>query len=194
MNSRGSYFSTSTWWNPEARPPFKGMMHGLNKDKNLCVSFPWVSLYCTARPPRAASSSTDLIAAAPASSCQTTLNKLHESAFVLKIKVMDVRNEKAHTRSKTAFRTYKFWWKCTSAMHAAHLPLNLTFERPSLVRCRGYWIHSQPLEKLPCVCKDIPAARNTLRRVDPITDNEMMRCQEHTWVVSFPSQKWMSKW
>jgi hypothetical protein len=76
------------------------MMHGLNKDKNFCVSFPWVSLYCTARPPRAASSSTDLIAAAPASSCQTTLNKLHESAFVLTIKVMDVRNKKAHIAAK----------------------------------------------------------------------------------------------
>ena len=54
--------------NPDATPPSKGMMHGLKYDKNLSDSKPWSSLCCTAFPPRAASSSTVLIAAVPASS------------------------------------------------------------------------------------------------------------------------------
>jgi hypothetical protein len=44
------------------------MMQGLNNERNFSVSLPCNSRYWTARPPRAASSSTVKIAAVPASS------------------------------------------------------------------------------------------------------------------------------
>jgi len=53
---------------PDATPPSNGIIHGLKYDKNLSDSCPWISLHCTARPPRAASSSIVLMAAVPASS------------------------------------------------------------------------------------------------------------------------------
>lgn len=53
---------------PEAIPPSSGIIQGLKYERNFSVSFPCTSRYWTARPPRAASSSTVLIAAVPASS------------------------------------------------------------------------------------------------------------------------------
>ena len=63
-----SNFSSSGFLNPDATPPSNGIIHGLKYDKNLSDSCPWISLCCTARPPIAASSSTVLMAAVPASS------------------------------------------------------------------------------------------------------------------------------
>lgn len=60
--------SSSTSLKPDATPPSSGIIHGLKYDKNLSDSWPWSSLYWTARPPRHASSSTVFIAAVPASS------------------------------------------------------------------------------------------------------------------------------
>lgn len=65
---RVSNSSSSGFLNPEATPPSNGIIQGLKYDKNLSDSWPWISLCCTARPPRDASSSTVLMAAVPASS------------------------------------------------------------------------------------------------------------------------------
>jgi len=65
---RVSNSSSSGFVNPDAIPPSNGIIHGLKYDKNLSDSCPWISLCCTARPPREASSSTVLMAAVPASS------------------------------------------------------------------------------------------------------------------------------
>jgi len=65
---RVSNSSSSGLLNPDAIPPANGIIHGLKYDKNLSDSCPWISLCCTARPPRAASSSIVLMAAVPASS------------------------------------------------------------------------------------------------------------------------------
>ena len=67
--NRISNASSSAFLNPVATPPSNGIIQGLKYDKNLSDSCPWSSLCCTARPPRTASSSTVLIAAVPASSC-----------------------------------------------------------------------------------------------------------------------------
>jgi hypothetical protein len=65
---RVSNSSSSGFLKPDATPPSNGIIHGLKYDKNLSDSCPWISLCCTARPPRDASSSIVLIAAVPASS------------------------------------------------------------------------------------------------------------------------------
>lgn len=66
--NRVSNSSSSGFLKPDATPPSNGIIHGLKYDKNLSDSCPWISLCCTARPPRDASSSTVLMAAVPASS------------------------------------------------------------------------------------------------------------------------------
>lgn len=67
-NNRVLCSSASACLKPDATPPSWGIIHGLKYDKNFSVSWPCTSRYWTARPPRAASSSTVLMAAVPASS------------------------------------------------------------------------------------------------------------------------------
>lgn len=74
--------SSSGFLNPVATPPSNGIIHGLKYDKNLSDSCPWISLCCTARPPRDASSSTVLMAAVPDSSYKKNHNVNKDYSFV----------------------------------------------------------------------------------------------------------------
>ena len=82
---RVSNCSSSGFLNPDATPPSNGIIHGLKYDKNLSDSCPCISLCCTARPPRAASSSTVLMAAVPASSYMESHKVSKDNYFVRKI-------------------------------------------------------------------------------------------------------------
>lgn len=92
MYKRVSNTSSSGFLNPDATPPSSGIIHGLKYDKNLSDSWPWTSLCCTARPPRAASSSTALMAAVPASSYQKGQDVNKKVSFCQNIVVQEFPN------------------------------------------------------------------------------------------------------
>lgn len=84
--------SRACWWFPSPHfindgPPRAGKKQGLKYDRNLSVSLPSSSLYCTARPPRVASNSIALAVAAVNSSWAKEVYFKNASFYLYTMKI-----------------------------------------------------------------------------------------------------------